>query len=174
MKPIVLTGMMGSGKTTIAKLLAQKLGFESVDIDSLIEEKEKLSISEIFNLKGEIHFRNIEKETIFSIFPNNNIIISLGGGAFEAPATREFLLKNATVIFLEASPDTIFERIKNNTSRPLLCDKMNKEKISEILEKRKQNYNSAHLKITTDNKTPNTVVEEITGVIKNDKFIRKY
>lgn len=166
MKTIVLTGMMGSGKTTAAKLLAQKLNLESIDIDALIEQKEKLTISEIFKQKSEKYFRKLEQQTILAVTKPEKQVISLGGGAFEDPKTREFLLKNTTVIFLEASAETIYERIKNNTSRPLLCDNITKEKISEILEKRKLNYNSAHLKIITDNKTPNTVIKEITGAIK--------
>ncbi len=166
MKTIVLTGMMGSGKTTAAKLLAQKLNLESIDIDALIEQKEKLTISEIFKQKSEKYFRKLEQQTILAVTKPEKQVISLGGGAFEDPKTRKFLLKNTTVIFLEASAETIYERIKNNTSRPLLCDNITKEKISEILEKRKLNYNSAHLKIITDNKTPNTVIKEITGAIK--------
>lgn len=165
MKTIVLTGMMGSGKTTTAKLLAQKLNLETADIDIFIEQKENLTVSEIFTQKGEEYFRRLEQQTIFTITNLQNQVISLGGGAFENPKTREFLLQNTTVIYLETSTEKILERIKNNTSRPLLCGNMTKEKISEIIEKRKQNYNSAHLKINTDNKTPNTVVEEITGAL---------
>ncbi|MBO5100445.1 shikimate kinase [bacterium] len=167
MKTIILTGMMGAGKTTIAHILGEKLNIKSIDIDTLIEQNEGEKISEIFSNKGEEFFRKIEKETIRNIFTPNpeNLVISLGGGALENPETREFLLNNSTVIYLKTSPKIIYERIKNNTSRPLLCDNMSVEKITEILEKREANYQSATITITTDNKTPNQIAEEIIGVL---------
>ena len=167
MKTIILTGMMGAGKTTIAHILGKKLNIKSIDIDTLIEQNEGEKISEIFSNKGEEYFRKIEKETIRNIFTPDpeNLVISLGGGALENPETREFLLNNSTVIYLKTSPKIIYERIKNNTSRPLLCDNMSVEKITEILEKREANYQSATITITTDNKTPNQIAEEIIGVL---------
>ena len=165
MKTIVLTGMMGSGKTTIAKLLSEKLNFKYTDIDFLIEEKENMKISEIFAQKGENYFRKFEQEIILSSFITGNTIISLGGGAVENPETRKFLLNNSTVIYLKTSPETIYERIKNNTTRPLLCGKMSVEKIDEILRIREKNYESASIIINTNNKTPNRIVEEITGAL---------
>ena len=167
MKTIILTGMMGAGKTTIAHILGEKLNIKSIDIDTLIEQNEGEKISKIFSNKGEEYFRKIEKETIRNIFTPDpeNLVISLGGGALENPETREFLLNNSTVIYLKTSPKIIYERIKNNTSRPLLCDNMSVEKITEILEKREANYQSATITITTDNKTPNQIAEEIIGVL---------
>ena len=93
-------------------------------------------------------------------------VISLGGGAFENSETRNFLLKNSTVIFLKTSPKIIFERIKTNTLRPLLKNNMTVEKIVEILVRREKNYNTAQIAITTDNKLPNDIVEEIIGVLE--------
>ena len=165
MKTIILTGMMGAGKTTVAKILAEKLNIKSIDIDSLIEQNEGEKISEIFSKKGEEYFRKIEKNTIDNIFTRENLVISLGGGALENNETREFLLTNSTVIYLQTSPEIIFERIKSNTERPLLCGNMSVEKISEILEKREKNYQTATYKITTDNKTPDQIAEEIIGVL---------
>ena len=165
MKTIILTGMMGAGKTTVAKILAKKLNIKSIDIDSLIEQNEGEKISEIFSEKGEEYFRKIEKNTIDNIFTRENLVISLGGGALENNETREFLLTNSTVIYLQTSPEIIFERIKSNTERPLLCGNMSVEKISEILEKREKNYQTATYKITTDNKTPDQIAEEIIGVL---------
>ncbi len=165
MKTITLTGMMGSGKSTVAKELSQKLNCELVEIDSYIEEKEQLTISEIFAKYGENHFRNLEKQTILTLTKPENQIIALGGGAFENEKTREFLLKNTLVIYLKTSPDTIFERIKNDTSRPLLNNQMTTEKIEEIINKRKSNYEKATITITTDNKTIKEIITEIMGVL---------
>ena len=102
-------------------------------IDSIIEQNEHCKISEIFETKGEEYFRKIEQRTIMNNFRQENTIISIGGGAFENEETREFLLKNSTVIYLKTSPSAIFERIKNDDTRPLLHGKMNIETITEII-----------------------------------------
>jgi len=161
MKSIVLIGMMGSGKSTLGKLLAQQLGLAFIDIDSVIEKKEQMSVSEIFAQKSEAYFREVEKSTILSVFKPENLVISLGGGAFENSETRDYLLQNAKVIYLKTTPQTIFERIKNDNSRPLLYGKMSVEHISDIINKRKTNYESAHLTVETDNKTPAKIIREI-------------
>lgn len=165
MKTIVLIGMMGSGKTTIGKLLGEKLTLRSIDIDVIIEHNEKRTISEIFQNEGEKYFRNIERETIKKNFMNKDLIISLGGGAFEDQLTQELLLKNSTVIYLKTSPNVILERIKNNTNRPLLKNQMTVEKIQSIILQRQKNYELANITILTDNKNTDKIVEEILGVI---------
>ena len=161
MKTICLTGMMGSGKTTVAKLLAADKNLNIIDIDSLIEKNENKKISEIFAQDGEEYFREIERQTIMDNFQGENAIISLGGGALEDEKTKEFLLKNSTVIYLKTSPDIILGRIKNDTTRPLLHGKMNIETISKIINKREKNYSAAHKTILTDNKTPQQIVMEL-------------
>jgi shikimate kinase len=166
MRTIVLTGMMGSGKSTVGKLLSENLGIQFVDLDVFIEQSENLSISEIFKQKGEKYFRQIEKDKILEIFNENNQVISLGGGAFEDDNIRKFLLKNSCVIYLKTSPQKIFERIKNDTTRPLLSGEMSISKINEILDVREKNYNSAEKIILTDEKEPNLVVDEILGVLE--------
>lgn len=165
MKTIVLIGMMGSGKTTIGKLLGEKLTLRSIDIDVIIEQNEKRTVSEIFQNEGEKYFRNIERETIKKNFMNKDLIISLGGGAFEDQLTQELLLKNSTVIYLKTSPNVILERIKNNTNRPLLKNQMTVEKIQSIILQRQKNYELANITILTDNKNTDKIVEEILGVI---------
>ena len=166
MKTIVITGMMGAGKTTVAKLLADALNLKCLDIDTIVEQQEKMTIAEMFAQKGESYFRKLENQTIISNFQNEELVISLGGGALENPQTRNFLLKNSNIVFLKTSPEIIFERIKNNTSRPLLNNKMSVDKIKEILNKREKNYNTATIVVNTDNKLPNMVVREIIGALK--------
>lgn len=165
MKTIILIGMMGSGKTTIGKILGEKLNIESFDIDSIIEAQTNKSVSEIFSSYGEIYFRELEKNTIKEIFKPDNKIISLGGGAFENNETRNLLLNNSTIIYLKTSPITIYERIKNDTKRPLLKNKMSIKKITELINLRQKNYELANLHISTDNKRPNTIINEILGAL---------
>ena len=161
MKTIVLTGMMGTGKTSIGNMLAQQILCEFIDLDEQIENSENLSVSEIFEKFGEKYFRDKEAKTIKEVFAPENMVISLGGGTFENPEIREFLLNNAEVVYLETSAQTIFDRIKNNSSRPLLKDRMNIETINQILTSRKENYKLATYSIITDNKTIEDVVLEI-------------
>lgn len=167
MRKITLIGMMGSGKTTIGKILSEKTGFSAIDIDNLIEQQEKSCISEIFNTKGEQYFRTIEANAIKELAQTTSSqILSLGGGAFENEQTRELLLKNSTVIYLETTPEEIFRRIQKTNNRPLLKNNMTIENISEIIAKRKNNYNLAHHKILTDGKTPSKIAEEILGALE--------
>ena len=105
--------------------------------------------------------RYYKAKTIKEVFAPENMVISLGGGTFENPEIREFLLNNAEVVYLETSAQTIFDRIKNNSSRPLLKDRMNIETINQILNSRKENYKLATYSIITDNKTIEDVVLEI-------------
>jgi shikimate kinase len=165
MKTIVLTGMMGSGKSTIGKLLSEKLNMNFFDLDNLIEKKEGITISKIFQTKGEKYFREIEANILQEIFSTEDQVISLGGGTFENSKTQEFLLQNSIVIYLKTTPQTIFDRIKNDKSRPLLCDNMTIEKISEIIELRKNNYNKAHKTVLTDKKSEKEIINEILGVL---------
>lgn len=165
MKTIVLTGMMGCGKSTVGKILADKLTAEHLEIDAIIETQENSKISEIFKIKGEAYFRQLEQKIIAENFKPENQIISLGGGAYENPQTREFLLKNSNVFYLKTSPQVIFDRIKNDTTRPLLCDNMTVENITNILIKREKNYQSATYTIDTDNKNLEQIVNEIVGVL---------
>lgn len=165
MNTITLIGMMGSGKTTLGKLLGKKLNLPSVDIDLIIEKENSQNISEIFSKYGEDFFRKLEKSTIEKVLCPDGQIISTGGGAFEDSETRELLLNNSTVIYLKTTPESILKRIKNNKQRPLLKDNMNIENISKIINKRRKNYEMAHYTIVTDEKTPNDIAEEILGVL---------
>ncbi len=155
--------MMGTGKSTVGKELADKLDMRFIDIDSVIEKYEQMSISKIFETKGEEYFRVIEHEYIVTTFEDNSVI-ALGGGAFEDKETRKFLI-NSKVIHLKTSPDIIYERIKNDKTRPLLKDQMTVEKITQIYNSRAENYEKADITIITDNKTPKEITKEIMEVI---------
>lgn len=165
MKTIILIGMMGAGKSTIGKLLAQKLKVKFIDVDSEIVKNTAMSISDIFSKYGEKYFRDIEANTIKSVFYNKDLVLSLGGGAFENYATREYLIGRTNIIYLKTSPEIIYERIKPDKSRPLLKDDMSVEKINYIINEREKNYELAKFIISTDNKEPEQIADEILGVL---------
>ena len=159
---IVLTGLMGSGKTTVGNLLAKSIdGFNFVDTDDVIVETMNMSINAIFEKYGEAKFRQIEKNVILNLAEEENFVISLGGGAFEDEETRKTLLEKSTVFYLKASVDTLYERIKNDNSRPLLNTPNPKQKLSELLDLREPHYKEAHFVIDTNSLTPYNIVKEI-------------
>lgn len=164
MKTIVLTGMSGCGKSTVGKFLSENLNIKFIDIDEQIVQKENKSINEIFAQNGEQYFRKFEAQIIKELFENENLVISLGGGAFENEKTRNFLLNNSIVFYLKTSEKVIYERLKNSFDRPLLNKNMTLEHIKSILNIRKNNYELAHFLIITDNKDIKEIGSEI---IKN-------
>ena len=165
MKTITLIGMMGSGKSTVGAYLSSMLNLPFVDTDKKIESAENRSISDIFNKDGEKYFRRLEKNIIKNLLTSAPKILSVGGGAFEDFESRELLLQNSTVIYLETSAETIYQRIKNDNTRPLLKNNMTVEKIENIISERHINYEKAHFTVKTDNKSVEQVANEITGVI---------
>lgn len=163
---IALIGMMGSGKTTIAGELHKRLpGYTLVDIDSEIEKGSGKKISEIFLKFGEARFRELEREKIKKFTALTHQIIAPGGGAFEDEGNRKKLLEHSTVIYLKASPEEIYKRIKQETHRPLLAKNFSVERIAVLSAGRAVNYEKADFTIDTDNKTPYDIVNEILGVL---------
>ena len=164
-KLITLVGMMGSGKTSCGSVLAKKLGISFIDIDSIIELEENLKISEIFNKFGEEYFRLIEEKVIFLkvneyLRQNIKAIISLGGGGFESKKTREFLLNNSKVIWLNSDIKVLSKRVGKAFNRPMIKGNV-ETNIEMLLNKRIKNYQKSHLKINTDNLSINDLCNKI-------------
>ena len=111
---------MGVGKSTIGRLIAKRLKVKFIDVDKVIEKKEKISIKKIFEYKGEKYFRKIEEKTTFKILKNKNAVIALGGGAFMNNEIREKVLKSCTSVWLKLNLDKLITRYKRNNRRPLL------------------------------------------------------
>ncbi len=164
---ITLIGMMGSGKTTTGEELSKLLpDFHYVDIDAEIEKSTQKKISEIFLRHGEPFFRMLESEKIKKFCKEKNYIISAGGGAFESEDNRKIMLETSYVIYLKATPEEIYERIKQENHRPLLKKNFSVEKIASILKLREKNYRKADITINTTGKSPLSAAEEIIGVLK--------
>ena len=166
MKNIVLTGFMGTGKTTVGRALAKKLQMRLVDIDEEIEKSQKISINDIFSRYGEPHFRDIETAMIQELSRDKNIIISTGGGAVLRDENMEALKENGIIFCLNATAETILERTGRSKDRPLLKVENPKEKINELLAYRRPFYERAGIMIETDGKTPLEVVQEIMEIVK--------
>ena len=159
---IILVGMMGAGKTTIGKERLNVLkDYTLIDMDSEIENREKMKISEIFKKYGEKHFRELETNLLKELSKNQNQIISTGGGVFEKEENRNILKETGTVFYLKASAEKLFDRIKSQTHRPLLQQGFGIEKVKSILDNREANYSKADIIIDTENMLPQNIVKRI-------------
>lgn len=163
---IVLIGFMGVGKTTVGKLLAQRVGYRFVDVDQVIENETGLSISQIFSIYGEGYFRQLERQTIRRILDSSGMVIATGGGAVMDPANFSFLMKNGCVVALDASEDTLWERLKSCNDRPMLYSNNPRERVRALLEIRRPVYHKAHFVVRVDGKSPDEVVDEIIAMIE--------
>lgn len=163
---IVLLGYMASGKSAVGKILAKKLNVQFIDLDSFIEEREQISIKEIFEMKGEIYFRKKEGEYLLELLNlNESSVISLGGGTPCYGNNMDFIKNKAVSFYLKASIDTIFDRLKNETSqRPLVASigtENLKEYIAKHLFERAPYYDKANHTISVNQKSVNQVIDEI-------------
>lgn len=161
MKNIVLTGFMGTGKTTIGKVLAKALGRNLIDVDTEIEKDKGMKITEIFASMGEAKFRDMETEIAGKIATLTNVVISTGGGIVLRQENVELLRKNGIVVNLTAEPEIIYARLSGGTDRPLLNVPDPLAKIRELLDFRTPLYLNADIVIDTADKTPILIAEEI-------------
>lgn len=160
-KNLILTGMMGVGKSTIGVNLAKKLKFTFIDIDKIIETKEGCSINHIFKNKGEIYFRKIENNTTLQELKKINSVISLGGGAFLNNTIRKYVKKFSTCFWLDINMGELIKRLERNKKRPLLYKKNINETVKQIYLERKKTYSEADYKIKCDALKPDEIVNKV-------------
>ncbi len=166
-KNLVLTGMMGVGKSTIGKILAEKLSFNFKDIDNLIEEKEKNSISQIFKKKSEPYFRKIENEVTLRELKNSNNVISLGGGAFLDKSIRRAVKNSGVSFWLDVSGEELIKRLRNSKKRPLLMKKNFSENINKIYLERMKTYSESDYRIKCNFLKPEEIASRILNLYEN-------
>ncbi|WPO83533.1 shikimate kinase [Chryseobacterium sp. JJR-5R] len=163
---ISLVGYMGSGKTHISKILSEKLNFKFIDLDKEIFQRNKLTIPEIFEKKGELYFRKLEREVLEEILAKEkNAVLSLGGGTPVYYNNMEIINSNSKSVFLKASVGTLSERLsKQKEKRPLIAhisDENLPEFIAKHLFERNLFYGKAQFSVGTDHRQPEDIVDEI-------------
>lgn len=162
---IVLTGFMGTGKSTVGRLLARRLGFAFLDLDELIERETGMAIREIFSNYGEARFRELESEAIKRLASGglgDKLVVSTGGGAVVREENRSFLKGWGTLVCLNASNEEILRRVGNRPDRPLLAGPDREEKMTRLLRERQDAYRDCDLEIDTTGQRP----EEVAGTIQ--------
>lgn len=159
---IVLIGFMGAGKTTVSDYLSTMFDMDIIEMDQEITDREEMSIPDIFATYGEEYFRNLETNLLKELQARQNCIISCGGGVALRQENVAEMKKNGRVVLLTASPETIYERVKDSNDRPILDGNKNVEFIADLMEKRREKYEAAaDVVVQTDNKTILQICEEL-------------
>ena len=163
-KNLILTGMMGVGKSTVGKILAKKLKYNFVDVDKLIEAQEGASINLIFKNKNENYFRKIENDITLTELKKSDSVISLGGGAFLNNSIRKSAKKLSVSFWLDVPIDELIKRLNKNRKRPLLFKKNTSETVKEIYFNRKKIYNEADHRIRCGSLRSKEIVNKILNL----------
>ncbi|MEN3038429.1 MAG: shikimate kinase [Candidatus Kryptonium sp.] len=172
---VFLTGFMASGKSTIGPLLAEKIGYDFLDVDELIENIEGKKIVDIFQEKGEIYFRNIERKVLIeTVLKLSKFVVALGGGTITFADNLYLVKESGILIYLKARPEVLLQRVKYKTDRPLLLgpdgkippENMLFQMILSLLKIREPFYLQADFVISTDDKDIDETVEEILKKIE--------
>ena len=159
---IFLIGFMGAGKSTVARALAERLHCPLVEMDQQIVKEQGMTINEIFDKYGEDRFREIESQLILDLGQGEAAVISCGGGVVVRPQNTEYMKKSGRIVYLQASPRTVYERVKDSSDRPILKGHMNVEYIAQLMEKRRALYEAAaEITIVTDGKSAEEIAKEI-------------
>ncbi len=158
---LALIGFMGTGKTTIGRVLAAQLGYDFLDTDHWIESAAGKSIPEIFSQSGEAHFRALEQQVVAELAKRQRTVIATGGGLPCHENNLERLRQHAYIVCLWASPETILERVRHNTHRPLLQHPNPLARIRELLAQREPFYRQADLLVSSDGRPSREIVQHI-------------
>lgn len=159
---IVLIGFMGAGKSTISEFLKTAFAMDVIEMDQIIAEREGMSISDIFEVYGEQYFRDLETNLLIEMQSRANVVISCGGGTPMRECNVVEMKKNGRVVLLTAKPETILDRVKDSHDRPLIENNKTVPFISDLMEKRREKYETAaDIIIETDGKDKLQICEEL-------------
>ena len=167
-KPLYLIGFMGSGKSTVSRFLSQMLEVPKIEMDDLLAQRAGKPITQIFAEDGEEVFRQQETALLREIGQGDPALISCGGGVVLRPENVEIMQQTGTILLLSATPETIFERVRHSTKRPILNGNMNVEFIAGLMAKRDPAYRqAAQVTISIDGKTSEEVAVQIAAMLRD-------
>lgn len=160
---IALVGFMGSGKSTVGRILADRIGYRFVDSDDEIESRARARVSEIFRLRGEAFFREIEEEAIRDLLQADGRVIATGGGAFAHPGCAEALLTRAFTVHLDCDFTEAFRRVAGLGGRPLVD--RGETQARALYAERKDKYSRAHIAVDTTHRSPDEVATDVLRLL---------
>jgi shikimate kinase len=170
---IAITGMMGSGKSSVGRIVARALNMKFVDTDEIIERVERMSISDIFAKKGEPYFREVEARIVGEVSQGDNYVIACGGGVVLKQENVRHLKSGGVIVNLTASPEVLHERTKQARTRPLLEVHDRLQEFRRIIQEREKFYSNCDFRVQTDNltqeQTASRIVDFISGVKKKNE-----
>lgn len=164
LRNIVLFGFMGTGKSSTGRVIAGRLGRELIEMDAIIEAREGKTINHIFVSEGEPYFRALERDLVQELAARSSLVVSTGGGVVLNPANIEDFRRSGVLFSLMATPETVYERTRRETHRPLLATADPMKRIVELMDQRRSFYEKADHIIHTDGKTVEQVAEEILKI----------
>jgi shikimate kinase len=162
---LILAGFMGSGKTTVGRILARNLGWGFLDTDREIEARQGMPVAKIFELKGEEAFRDMETDLAGQFHELHRQVIATGGGFMIRPENRDAAARAGTLVLLVATPEQIWHRVRRSRHRPLLKTGDPEERIRELLLQREAAYAAIPIRVETGGKTPYSIAEAVLKAV---------
>ena len=163
---VVLLGMMGAGKTTVGRVLADRLGWEHLDLDREIEQRTGQRISDVFRVQGEAHFRRLEAELTREIAGLPRVVLSPGGGWITTPALLEGLGAGTLSVWLRVSPDEVLRRLGGGGDRPLLIRPDPRTVLEQLLREREPLYRQSDIELDTNHRGSEAIAAEIERIVR--------
>ena len=161
---LYLVGFMASGKTTVARALARRLGWRAEDIDELIEARERRVVAEIFARSGEPYFRSVERDIVRLLLPMRHIVVATGGGTFMDPENRAAIMRDGLTIWLDVPFEAVLARTPADGRRPLAADRA---QIGHLFAARQSAYSLAHVRIDAGLAPADEIAERIMDRLNN-------
>ena len=161
---IYLVGFMAAGKTTLARALAKRLGWQAVDIDEVIEQRERLTVTEIFAKRGEAYFRTLEREVLAEQTAPRHLVVATGGGTFADPQNRAAINQDGVSVWLDVPLDRLIGRIPADRRRPLAADRAGFER---LYHQRRAAYEQAHVRLDAGRASVDALVEQLVDWLEH-------
>ena len=161
---IYLVGFMAAGKTTVARALARRLGWEAIDVDEVIEQRERQTVADIFSRQGEAHFRALERQALMDHVPRRHLVVATGGGTYADSQNRAAINADGLAVWLDVPLDRLIDRIPAGGRRPLAADRAGFER---LYYQRRAAYEQAHVRLDAGRASVDALVEQLVDWLEH-------